>query len=56
MAYNADLVEKIKSFVGKFALVVIEPGENELLSLALGAQRVLEGAEKVREFSAEVAS
>jgi len=56
MAYNADLVEKIKSFVGKFALVVIEPGENELLSLALGAQRVLESAEKVREFSAEVAS
>jgi len=56
MAYNAGLVEKIKSFVGKFALVVIEPGENELLSLALGAQRVLEGAEKVREFDAEVAS
>ncbi|MBN2252234.1 MAG: butyrate kinase [Kosmotogaceae bacterium] len=56
MAYNAELVEKIKSFVGKFALVVIEPGENELLSLALGAQRVLEGTEKAREFDAEVAS
>lgn len=55
IAYNAEIVEKIKSFVGKFALVVVEPGENELLSLALGSQRVLQGTEKAREFDAEVA-
>ena len=46
MAYNTEFVQKIKEYIGKFALVVIEPGENELLSLALGAKRVLEGTER----------
>lgn len=54
MAYNSKFTEMIKDFVGKFALVVIVPGENELLSLALGAQRVLCGAEKARQFKPEV--
>jgi len=56
MAYNSQFVQKIKSYVGKFALVVIEPGENELLSLALGAQRVLRGIETAKEFDPEVAT
>lgn len=55
MAYNTEFVQKIKEYIGKFALVVIEPGENELLSLALGAKRVLEGTEKARTFDPEVA-
>ncbi|HNU22706.1 MAG TPA: butyrate kinase, partial [Mesotoga sp.] len=56
MAYNSQFVQKIKSYVGKFALVVIEPGENELLSLALGAQSVLRGIETAKEFDPEVAT
>ncbi len=54
MAYNSSFVELIKEYVSKFALVVIEPGENELLSLALGAQRVLAGVEEAKTFDPEV--
>lgn len=50
MAYNSDFVEKIKSYVARFALVVVEPGENELLALAEGAKRVLTGKEKPKRF------
>ena len=54
MAYNSNFVELIKEYVIKFALVVIAPGENELLSLALGAQRVLTGVEEAKTFDPEV--
>ncbi|HOY25396.1 MAG TPA: butyrate kinase, partial [Mesotoga sp.] len=54
MAYNGSFVEMIKGYVSRFALVVIEPGENELMSLALGAERVLSGVEKAKEFHLEV--
>jgi len=54
MAYNGSFVEMIKGYVSRFALVVIEPGENELMSLAMGAERVLTGVEKAREFHPEV--
>ncbi len=48
MAYSEKLTDEIKKYVGNIAPVLILAGENEMLSLAQGANRVLSGEEKVR--------
>ncbi|OAA31887.1 butyrate kinase [Kosmotoga arenicorallina S304] len=53
MAYNSDFVERIKSYISNFGLVVVKPGDNELLSLAQGAERVLNGEEEAKHLSLE---
>ncbi|AKI98160.1 butyrate kinase [Kosmotoga pacifica] len=53
MAYNPDFVEEIKSYISNFGLVVVKPGDNELLSLAMGAERVLSGEENAKCLSLE---
>jgi len=53
MAYNSDFVEGIKTYISNFGLVVVKPGDNELLSLAQGAERVLEGEEEAKHLSLE---
>ncbi len=49
MAYSERFVEMIRSYVSRFALVTVEPGENELLSLVEGAERVLNGTERAKK-------
>jgi butyrate kinase len=53
MAYSSHFVEKIKFYIAKFALVVTEPGEHEMLALAQGAIRALNKAETPKTFSLE---
>lgn len=48
MAYSERLVAEIKKYVEKIAPVMVLAGENELLSLAQGALRVLNGEEEAR--------
>ena len=43
IAYSHLVVVYIKSMIEPMAKVVVMPGENELESLAMNAQRVLEG-------------
>ncbi len=50
IAYSEYLTAKIKGYVSFIAPVTVMPGENELLALAEGAQRVLNGQEKPREY------
>lgn len=46
IAYNKDVVDKITERAGFIAPVTVYPGEDELLALAQGALRVLNGEEK----------
>ncbi len=48
MAFSESFVGMIRSYVSRFALVIVEPGENELLALVEGAERVLNGDEEVK--------
>ncbi|ABR29986.1 butyrate kinase [Thermosipho melanesiensis] len=48
IANNPKIVEKIKSYVFKFAPVFSVPGEFEMEALAMGALRVLRGEEKAK--------
>lgn len=48
MAYSERLVAEISKYVDKIAPVMVLAGENEMLSLAQGALRVLSGEEKAR--------
>lgn len=48
MAYSDRLIDEIKKYVSKIAPVLVLPGENEMLSLAQGALRVLTGKEEAR--------
>jgi butyrate kinase len=50
IAYSEYLTARIKEYVSFIAPVAVLPGENELLALAEGAQRVLSGQEKPREY------
>lgn len=54
MAWSSKFTEMLTGYISKFALVFIEPGENELQALAAGALRVLSGKETAKEFSVEV--
>lgn len=50
MAYSERLMAEVKKYVDKIAQVLVIPGENEMLSLAQGALRVLEGTEESRTY------
>lgn len=50
IAYNAGVVETLKQKCGFIAPVTVYPGEDELLALAQGALRVLNGTEKAMEY------
>ena len=50
MAYSKRLPAAIGDYVKKIAPIMILPGENEMLSLAQGALRVLRGEEQARKF------
>ena len=49
-AYDSMLMGWIKEYIGYLAPVYIYPGEDEMLSLAQGAIRVLKGQEEVLEY------
>ncbi len=48
MAHSEKLTEEIKKYVGRIAPVLVLAGENEMLSLAQGALRVLSGKETAK--------
>ncbi len=50
IAYNKVTVEALKAKCGWIADIVVYPGEDELLALAQGALRVLNGEEKVMTY------
>lgn len=50
IAYSPYVVEDLKSAIGWIAPVVVYPGEDELLALAQGAVRVLNGEEKSKVY------
>ena len=50
IAYNKDVVDKIKERAGFIAPFTVYPGEDELLALTQGALRVLNGEEKAMEY------
>ena len=50
MAYSKRLPAAIEAYVKKIAPIMILPGENEMLSLAQGALRVLRGEEQALKF------
>lgn len=52
MAYSEKLVADVSKKVAFIAGIEVVPGENELLALALGALRVLNGTETAREYKA----
>jgi len=50
VAYEYYLVDELKKRIGFIARVLVYPGENELLSLAQGALRILNNEEKTKTF------
>lgn len=50
ISYNAHIVNDIKERAGFIADFTVYPGEDELLALAQGAIRVLDGEEKAMEY------
>lgn len=50
MAYSKMLTDWIRERVGFLAPVEIVPGEREMLALARGGQRVLDGAEPLKQY------
>ncbi len=50
IAYGADVVEGLKERCGWIAPFTVYPGEDELLALAQGALRVMNGEEEVKKY------
>ena len=50
IAYNKRITDKIEEYVGFIAPVTVYPGEDELLALAQGAIRVLNGEEEAKQY------
>ena len=50
IAYNKCITDDIEKYVGWIAPVVVYPGEDELLALAQGGLRVLNGEEEAKEY------
>jgi butyrate kinase len=50
MAYQSDLVKKIRSMVGFIAEVVVYPGEDELKSLAFNGLLALDGKIEIKKY------
>ncbi|MFN3282864.1 MAG: butyrate kinase, partial [Pseudothermotoga sp.] len=48
MAYSTDFVDRIRSYIYRFAPIFVVPGEYEMEALALGALRVLRGQERFK--------
>lgn len=48
IAHSKQLTDRLCTMIDQYAPVVILPGENEMMSLALGALRVLRGTEEAR--------
>jgi butyrate kinase len=51
MAYSQRLVSRLRASIGWISPVAIYPGEDELLSLAEGVFRVLNGEEQAKIFT-----
>lgn len=50
IAYGKEVCDAIKDRVSFIADITVYPGEDELLALAQGALRVLDGTEKAMEY------
>src|SRR5471030_1995928 len=50
MAYGKPMIEVISEKVAFIAPIVVYPGEDEMLALAQGVIRVLNGDEKIKEY------
>lgn len=50
IAYSEKVAEEIKKRIGWISEITVYPGEDELLALAQGALRVLNGEEEVKEY------
>ena len=50
IAYSEKVVEELKKRIGWIGEITVYPGEDELLALAQGALRVLNGEEEAREY------
>lgn len=48
LAYNSDIIDVIKEYLNPIITPVIYPGEDEMIALAEGVLRVLEGQEEVK--------
>lgn len=48
IAYNERIMNKLKEYVSFIAPVTVYPGEDELLALAQGALRVMNGEEEAK--------
>ncbi|MDO5439837.1 MAG: hypothetical protein Q4F09_07440, partial [Erysipelotrichaceae bacterium] len=51
MAHNDGLVQEVKDANGWIAPIFVYPGEFEMIALASGVQRVLEGKEELKEYT-----
>ena len=51
MAHNDGLVQEVKEANGWIAPIFVYPGEFEMIALASGVQRVLEGKEELKEYT-----
>ena len=56
MAHSQRLVTQLRDSIGWIAPIAVYPGEDELLALAEGVFRVLDGEEEAKQFSSEDAS
>ncbi len=54
LSYSSYLVEKIKEMIDFISEVIVYPGEDEMEALNKGAQRVINGQEKVKIYEEEV--
>jgi len=54
IAFSESLMEKLKSYVGYIAPVLVFPGEDELKALAEGVFRVLDGDEEVKNYGGDI--
>lgn len=54
LSYSSYLVEKIKEMIDFISEVIVYPGEDEMEALNKGAQRVINGQEKVKIYEDEV--
>ena len=50
IAYSEKVVQELKNRIGWISEITVYPGEDELLALAEGALRVLNGEEEVKEY------
>ncbi|MDU5107915.1 MULTISPECIES: butyrate kinase [unclassified Clostridium] len=50
IAYSEKVVEELRKRIGWISEITVYPGEDELLALAEGALRVLNGEEEVKEY------